>query len=203
VAEGCALVVLDEADPGLLGATLAVVDAECAGAARLDDSVVARWLEHRNDVSALGPLWEAGVVVDTAEVSAPWRALPALAVRIPEALGRLEGTIAATVHQSHAYLDGACLYFTFAGQGPQGPDPAWQDGYYRRAWDALCQVALDEGAALSHHHGIGLSRGRFAERALGAGHGVLATLKHALDPAGILNPGKLGLDGPFGEVPWP
>ena len=61
--------------------TLAVVDDECsseAGAHPLDDDLVERWLEHRNDVSALAPLWRGGIVVDTAEVSGPWAALPGL-----------------------------------------------------------------------------------------------------------------------------
>jgi FAD/FMN-containing dehydrogenase len=32
---------------------------------------------------------------------------------------------------------------------------------------------------------------------------VLVDLKRGLDPAGVLNPGKLGLPDPFGEVAWP
>jgi alkyldihydroxyacetonephosphate synthase len=210
--DGCALIVLDEADPGLLAATLAVVDEECASARRLDDDVVARWLSTRNDTSALAPLWRAGIVVDTAEAGARWAALPGLAEEVVGALGTLQGTIAASVHLSHAYLDGACLYFTFAGRAAAdgavptadgGGDAGVGEAYYRRAWDVLGEVLLARDAAISHHHGIGLNRGRFAARALDGAFDVLVAVKRALDPAGILNPGKLGIPSPFGEVPWP
>ena len=61
---------------------------------------------------------------------------------------------------------------------------------------------MEHGAAISHHHGIGLNRSRFLARALGSGFDVLVGLKESLDPAGILNPGKLGLPSPFGPSPW-
>jgi alkyldihydroxyacetonephosphate synthase len=197
------LVVLDETDPGLLAATLAIVDDECAagaGAHALDVALVERWLGHRNDVSALAPLWRAGIVVDTAEISGAWAALPGLFEEVVSSLRALEGTLAASAHQSHAYSDGACLYFTFAGRGPD--DDAWRERYYRQAWDTVTDATLRHGAAISHHHGIGLNRSRFLPRALGSGFEVLAGLKESFDPVGILNPGKLGLSSPFGPSPW-
>ncbi len=38
---------------------------------QLDATLVDRWMEQRNDVSALAPLWRHGIVVDTVEVSGP------------------------------------------------------------------------------------------------------------------------------------
>jgi alkyldihydroxyacetonephosphate synthase len=198
------LIVLDETDPALLAATLAVVDDECtpaAGAHDLDVALVERWLGHRNDVSALAPLWRAGIVVDTAEISGSWSVLPDLFEEVVRSLTAIEGTLAASAHQSHAYPDGACLYFTFGGRGPEGDD-AWRERYYRQAWDTVTDATLAHGAAISHHHGIGLNRSRFLPRALGTGFDVLVGLKESFDPIGILNPGKLGLPSPFGPSPW-
>ncbi len=198
------LIVLDEADPGLLAATMAVVDAECAAesdAEALDPELVERWLGHRNDVSALAPLWRAEIVVDTAEIAGPWTVLPGLFEEVVGALRDIEGTLAASAHQSHAYPDGACLYFTFGGRGPEG-DAEWRERYYRQAWDVVTDATIAHDAAISHHHGIGLNRSRFLPRALGTGFEVLQGLKTTFDPNGILNPGKFGLASPFGPAPW-
>jgi len=198
------LIVLDETDPALLAATLSVVDDECttaAGAHDLDVALVEHWLGHRNDVSALAPLWRAGIVVDTAEISGRWAVLPSLFDEVVSSLKSIDGTLVASAHQSHAYTDGACLYFTFAGRGPDGDDE-WREHYYREAWDTVTNATLAHGAAISHHHGIGLNRSRFLPRALGTGFAILVGLKESLDPVGILNPGKLGLPSPFGPSPW-
>ena len=64
-------------------------------------------------------------------------------------------------------------------------------------------TVLGAGGNLSHHHGVGLNRGRFVDEALGAGIEVLRAIKAALDPAGILNPGKLGLPSTVRSAPWP
>ena len=203
----CLLVVLDEADEALLEATISTVvrAAEAAGGEAADPALVGRWLEHRNDVSALAPLYRAGIVVDTVEVAGRWAVLPRLYDRCRRALVEVAGTMVASAHQSHAYTDGACLYFTFAGR-PDPPaeiDDRWAERYYAGAWDAVMAEVTAAGAALSHHHGIGLNRARFMEGAPGTDSSLLQALKDALDPRGILNPGKLGLRSPFGEVLWP
>jgi len=192
------LLVLDEGDELLTTATMAVVDAECAGAERLDAGLVAQWMGHRNDVAALESLISKGFVVDTMEVTAPWARLDDVYRSVTGALAGVDGTLVASAHQSHAYSDGACLYVTFAGR----VDATERDRYYRAVWDAGTAAALDLGASLSHHHGVGINRARFMRQALGASFDVLASIKQALDPNGILNPGKLGLDAPFGAVPF-
>jgi alkyldihydroxyacetonephosphate synthase len=267
VDDRCVLVVLDEADPAVLEATLGIVDAECAraggeliderqahagttqgrlagqGSARGgrksegpapdvpsgedpaddgdqgDQGIVQRWLDHRNDVSALAPLYRAGIVVDTVEISARWSALEGIYRDCVSALGTIPGTLAASAHESHAYTDGACLYFTFAGRMPGAGGGAsvasgdnsedvevqdtWAQNYYVGAWQAVMEVVLARGGAISHHHGIGINRARFMSPALGVSLDILVAIKDALDPRGILNPGKLGLSSPFGEILWP
>ncbi len=193
------LLALDEGDGHVVEATRRIVDEECATADSIDVGLVERWMQHRNDVSALEALISRGYVVDTMEVAATWGALPAVYERATDAIRGVEHTMVASAHQSHSYSDGACLYFTFAGKPPE----ADREAYYRAAWDAGQRAVLTAGGALSHHHGVGLNRSRFVADALGAGFGVLQSVKDALDPNGILNPGKLGLASPFGAVPWP
>ena len=65
------------------------------------------------------------------------------------------------------------------------------------------RAILAAGGNLSHHHGVGLNRARFMREAHGAAFDSIVAIKQALDPNGILNPGKLGLPSPFGEVRFP
>jgi alkyldihydroxyacetonephosphate synthase len=195
------LLALDEGDGELVDGVMNVVLEECldSGAEMLDAELVGRWLEHRNDVAALEALISRGYVVDTMEVAARWRALPKMYAEATAAIQAVGGTLVASAHLSHSYPDGACLYFTFAGQ----PEADGREAYYRAAWEAGTRAVLAAGGALSHHHGVGLNRARFVREALGGAFETLAAVKQALDPRGILNPGKLGLPDPFGDPGWP
>ncbi len=81
--------------------------------------------------------------------------------------------------------------------------PEERESTYVALWNAGTRAVLANGGNLSHHHGVGLNRARFVAESLGESVTVLAALKAALDPRGVLNPGKLGLRSPFGTVPWP
>jgi alkyldihydroxyacetonephosphate synthase len=191
--ESCVLIVLDEGDERLVAATMSIVAEECVMATTCDASLVASWLEHRNDVGALAPLWERGYVVDTIEVAGMWSRLPSMRRAVIDALEQMPGITVASVHQSHAYLDGACLYFTFAAK----PDDDVTD-FYRRAWECVTEEVLGHGGALSHHHGVGRNRARFVPEALGSAFSILQDVKKLLDPDDIMNPGVLGI----GATPW-
>ena len=202
--EVCVLLALDEGDPASVKASMDIVDEECLavpGCHVRDVGLVERWMHHRNDTSALQALTKKGYVVDTMEVTAPWSRLGAIFDGARQALLAVPHARTATCHLSHSYADGACLYFTFAAN----PPPDQFESTYIRMWDAGTNAILDLGGNLSHHHGVGLNRSRFASRALGPAHGVLVAMKEALDPVGILNPGKLGLAPPswLPRLDWP
>ncbi|MHB8457513.1 MAG: FAD-linked oxidase C-terminal domain-containing protein, partial [Acidimicrobiales bacterium] len=195
------LVALDEGHEPVIRAAMDVLASCCreCGALPLSEDLVERWLGHRNDVSALASVTRAGIVVDTIEVSAPWSRLAALYSDAISALSQVDGCLSASAHESHAYLDGACLYFTFAGRGAEPEDDDWATSYYARSWAAVMAATRRHGGSISHHHGIGMVRAQYLREALGEGFGVLERLKNALDPEGILNPGKLGLNSQFGD----
>ena len=139
------------------------------------------------------------IVDEECTEAARWGRLPEIYRQATTALTAVPHTRVASAHLSHSYGDGACLYFTFAATPP--PDEV--ESTYVALWDAGTRAVLAAGGNLSHHHGVGLNRARFVPDALGPSFQVLTAVKQALDPNGILNPGKLGLLTPFGALPWP
>ncbi len=156
-----------------------------------------RWLRHRYAVSyRQAPVFAAGLFSDTMEVAAPWSKLRALYDGVRRALG---AHVFVMAHLSHAYADGCCIYFSFAGTAAKGAGvprgAAWDERCeitYDRAWKAAMAAAIDAGGTLSHHHGVGRSKAPRMTHELGLG-GVdtVRALLRAFDPKGILNPGNL------------
>jgi alkyldihydroxyacetonephosphate synthase len=198
----CTLLVLDEGDERLVKATLDIVR-ECSigNRGRVGDvELVEKWLHHRNDTSGLQALTRKGYIVDTMEVSAPWSKLEYIFNDVRTAFMSAVGARSASCHLSHSYLDGACLYFTFAGDKTD----AVEDNYIAM-WNAGQRAAIACGASVSHHHGIGINRARFMQESLGNAMQLLQGLKNTLDPKDLLNPGKIGLSSlrNNGRQVWP
>lgn len=185
------LLVLDEGAEAIVDATMSIVHDTCLemGATVGDVQLVEAWTHHRNDTSGLQALTRKGYVVDTMEVAANWGRLDAVVEAVESAMLAVPHARAATCHLSHSYIEGACVYFTFAATPPAEEF----EQTYLALWNAGQTAALRSGANLSHHHGVGYSRSQFMSEALGAGLDVLRSVKTSLDPKGILNPGKLGL----------
>jgi alkyldihydroxyacetonephosphate synthase len=91
-------------------------------------------------------------------------------------------------HISHAYSDGASLYFTYIFPRALHGDVAQWQAIKRAATDAI----VAHGGTISHHHGVGEDHLPWMEQEKGSlGVEVLRAIKATLDPKGILNPGKL------------
>ncbi len=161
---------------------------------RFDGEGPARqWLERRYSVSyRQAPVFAAGAFADTMEVATVWSNLGNLYDAVRHALG---AHVFVMAHLSHAYPDGCCIYFSFAGSAagsakPEGWDAACE-ATYDRAWRDALRAAVDAGGTLAHHHGAGRSKAPRLRDELGTGIDVVRALKAAFDPAGILNPGNL------------
>ncbi len=61
------------------------------------------------------------------------------------------------------------------------------------AVEEVLTLAQDMGGVMEYCHGVGMKLNHLLARELGVGHEVIRDLKQTLDPANIMNPGKLGL----------
>lgn len=161
-----------------------------AGAVRLGRAPGEAWRHGR----FAGPrqrdtLLELGVCVETLETATHWSGLGRLYERVREALrAELESPLV-MCHVSHAYETGASLYFTVLAARDHA-DPV---GQWSRAKQAACEAITDEGlGTITHHHAVGTDHAPYLRAEIGdVGIAVLAAAKRAVDPTGILNPGKL------------
>jgi alkyldihydroxyacetonephosphate synthase len=190
---GCLAVLGWEGDDGVVRprrkATLSV--AKTHGGFPVGASVGERWRAGRFDGPYLrDDLLDAGFMVETLETSATWSSLHRTREAVRDALhGALADTPPVVMcHVSHLYRHGASLYFTvLARQDATDPEGQWQ-----RAKDAASAAIVGVDATITHHHAVGLDhRAQLTDEVGELGVAVLRAVKDVLDPAGVLNPGKL------------
>ncbi|MGI9082159.1 MAG: FAD-binding oxidoreductase [Thermoleophilaceae bacterium] len=151
------------------------------------------WLKGRFSAPYLrDEMLDRGVMVETLETATTWSNLHRLYAAVG---GALRESLAARgtppivmCHVSHLYRSGASLYFTFIARQQQ---EASLDQWWA-AKGAACDAIVSTGGTISHHHAVGRDHTPWMGEEVGElGLDVLRAAKQRLDPAGIMNPGKL------------
>jgi alkyldihydroxyacetonephosphate synthase len=137
-------------------------------------------------------LIEMGAMVETLETAHTWSKLgdlhAAVAMAIRDSLAAQGTPGLAFCHLSHAYADGASLYFTFVARARHGEEIE----QWRQVKRAASEAIVAAGGTITHHHGVGRDHAPYMEAEVGqTGLDVLRALKERLDPTGIMNPEKL------------
>lgn len=161
-----------------------------AGGLSLGSAPGRSWERHRFDGPYLRDhLIDEGVLVETLETSHIWSELPSLYESVTESLRANLGPSAVIMcHLSHAYRDGASLYFTFLAPVKPGDEiEVWS-----RAKHGACDAIVSAGGTITHHHAIGKDHQPWMRAEVGdLGLELLSAMKGTLDPTGIMNPGVL------------
>ncbi len=165
---------------------------EAHGGASLGEDVARNWQHGRFGAPYLrDALLDAGALCETLETATTWSNLLHLKSVVTETLSSAlseSGTPALVLcHISHVYRSGASLYFTVVA-GQRGDAIAqWQT-----VKAAVSQAIVNSGGTITHHHAVGADHRSWMSDEIGdLGIEVLRAVKKTLDPAGILNPGKL------------
>jgi alkyldihydroxyacetonephosphate synthase len=172
---------------------LSVRELRRGGAAYLGQAAGRAWQHGRYQGPYLrDTLMEMGAMVETLETAHTWSRLDELHVAVGAAIrGALSGQGTpglAFSHLSHAYPDGASLYFTFVARARQGEEIE----QWREVKRAACEAIVAAGGTITHHHAVGRDHAPYMEAEVGrTGIDALRALKDELDPAGVMNPGKL------------
>ncbi len=165
---------------------------EATGGTSLGEEPARAWEHGRFNAPYLrDSLLSAGALCETLETATNWSNIFVLKSAVTEALTTAlteTGTPALVLcHISHVYPTGASLYFTVVAGQRGNPIEQW-----RKAKAAASDAMVRAGATITHHHAVGADHRPWMRDEVGdLGVKVLQAVKATLDPAGILNPGKL------------
>lgn len=127
-------------------------------------------------------------MIDTLECAVTWSQMEKVYAGVRAYIKNRPHTICMT-HLSHAYPQGRNLYFIFIAKIANVQE-------YLELQYGVLDAIQKNGAAMSHHHGLGKQTAPWFVEQVERGHiEVLRSLKRHFDPNKIMNPGgTLGLD---------
>jgi FAD/FMN-containing dehydrogenase len=182
-------------------ATAGAIEALFAGRPhqRVDADRIRRWFASLNwgqdkiDAEKAAMLQNAHLGYTT-EVSAGWSRVSelfeAVMSRIRREFPRAADLTMLGAHSSHSYQSGTNLYFVY--DYTVNCPPREEIELYHKPLNAIIvEEALRLGGSMVHHHGIGKYRTPWVREEHGSAYWLLETLKHAFDPAGVMNAGTI------------
>ncbi len=130
-----------------------------------------------------------GVLSETFETAITWERFDEFHSTVTEAARKAVGEpCKVTCRFTHVYPDGPAPYFTILAPARRGAEDA--------QWDeikaAVSETLIEAGGTITHHHAVGRDHRPWYDRQRPEPFAeALRAAKHALDPAGVLNPGVL------------
>ena len=163
-----------------------------AGGTSLGEGPVRAWEHGRFGAPVFrDALLDVAAVCETLETATTWANIHRLKTAVGRALATSltkHGTMAVVMcHISHVYATGCSLYFTVVAKQSEHPHEQWA-----AAKRAASEAIVSHGGTITHHHAIGTDHRPYMQSEIDPlAVTILRTVKNTLDPAGILNPGKL------------
>jgi alkyldihydroxyacetonephosphate synthase len=130
-----------------------------------------------------------GVLSETFETAITWERFEEFHARVMEAARKAVGEPSkVTCRFTHIYPNGPAPYFTILAPAKRGSE--------LEQWDeikaAVSEALVEAGGTITHHHAVGRDHRPWYDRQRPEPFAeALRAAKHALDPAGVLNPGVL------------
>ena len=188
----CAVVCCEGEPPAVAVEGSRIVElARAEGARELDPALARIWWDRRYEFYKPPHHPELPAIWGTIDVVATYTDIVAVheALKTSVRDAYADRGLQLRMHFSHWYRWGTMIYARFLI--PDGGADAL--ALHDKIWEDGITAVLAAGGVMNDHHGVGLKLAPYMAAQHGPALDALRSVKTALDPLGIMNPGKLGL----------
>ncbi|MFD3473546.1 FAD-binding oxidoreductase [Streptomyces sp. NPDC058695] len=197
----CVVVFVAEGPKGIVRATSEEIErvADRFAHEKVDPKLIEAWFDNLNwgpdKIEAEKEVMRAKAELGyTTEVSCDWSKVTelygAVMNRIRTEYPHADDLTLLGAHSSHSYQTGTNLYFVYDYKINCEPEEEI-DKYHVPLNAIIVEEALRVGGSMVHHHGVGKYRTAWTKQEHGSAYHMLAKLKEAFDPNGIMNKGTI------------
>ncbi|MEV6703272.1 FAD-binding oxidoreductase [Streptomyces sp. NPDC051453] len=197
----CVVVFVAEGPKGIVRATSEEIERVAAQHAheQVDPKLIEAWFDNLNwgpdKIEAEKEVMRAKAELGyTTEVSCDWSKVTelygAVMNRIRTEYPHADDLTLLGAHSSHSYQTGTNLYFVYDYKINCEPEEEIHK-YHVPLNAIIVEEALRVGGSMVHHHGVGKYRTAWTKQEHGSAYHMLAKLKEAFDPNGIMNKGTI------------